>query len=159
LNAEKIDGTQIATYIDLAVSEKAPEIYKPREGKVNSNVAKFTDEHLKYMGEQAPDLLTKLGYMSLFTGKKYKETLPAWNKKVLAKSIKNLHESEDVTSIMVNYPALLLRKKSQLYPEGRTSYRFKRELRKQVTILGKSAFNEAVAKTDMTKVFRFNEMD
>ena len=41
---------------------------------------------------------------------------------------------------MVNYPALLLRKKSPLYPEGRTSYRFKRELRKKVTIIGKTVF-------------------
>lgn len=122
-------------------------------------MAKFTDEHLKYMSEISGDLLIKLGYMHLFTGKKYQESLPAWNKMVLAKSLKNLNESEDVTSIMVNYPALLLRKRSQLYPEGRTSYRFKRELRKNVTILGTSAFNEAVAKTDMTKVFRFSEMN
>ena len=37
---------------------------------------------------------------------------------------------------MINYPALLLRKKSALYPEGRTSYRFKNALRKQVTVHG-----------------------
>jgi len=48
----------------------------------------------------------------------------------------NLFESDEVTSIMINYPALLLRKKSQLYPEGRTSYRFKHALRKQVTVAG-----------------------
>jgi len=43
---------------------------------------------------------------------------------------------------MANYPALLLRKKSTLYPEGRTSYRFKRELRKKVTIIGKTMFGK-----------------
>ncbi len=42
----------------------------------------------------------------------------------------NLFESDEVTSIMMNYPALLLRKKNVLYPEGRTSYRFKHALRK-----------------------------
>ena len=42
---------------------------------------------------------------------------------------------------MINYPALLLRKKTQLYPEGRTSYRFKRMLRNKVEIVGKSAFS------------------
>ena len=41
---------------------------------------------------------------------------------------------------MINYPALLLRKKSALYPEGRTSYRFKNALRRQVTVHGTSMF-------------------
>ena len=52
----------------------------------------------------------------------------------------NLFESDEVTSIMINYPALLLRKKSALYPEGRTSYRFKHALRRQVTVAGQSMF-------------------
>lgn len=56
--------------------------------------------------------------------------------------MKNLYdeEQEDITSIMCNYPALLLRKKSTMHPTGRTTYRFKQQLRKQVVILGKSAF-------------------
>lgn len=52
----------------------------------------------------------------------------------------NLYESDEVTSIMINYPALLLRKKSALYPEGRTSYRFKHALRRHVTVAGQSMF-------------------
>ena len=48
-----------------------------------------------------------------------------------------LKESDEVTSIFINYPSLLLRKKSMLYPDGRTSYRFKRNLRKKVTIVEK----------------------
>jgi len=48
------------------------------------------------------------------------------------------NESDDITSIFINYPALLLRKKSKDYPEGRTSYRFKRALRKKVTIIDKT---------------------
>ena len=63
------------------------------------------------------------------------------NDRALKQSIFNLYEAEDVTSIMINYPALLLRKKSELYPEGRTSYRFKRMLRNKVVIVGKSAFD------------------
>lgn len=59
-----------------------------------------------------------------------------FNAESLTKSKYNLNENENVTSIMINYPALLLRKKSQLYPEGRTSYRFKRDLRKKVTVVG-----------------------
>ena len=43
---------------------------------------------------------------------------------------------------MINMPELLLRKKSILYPEGRTSYRFKRELRKLVNVVGKTMFGK-----------------
>jgi hypothetical protein len=50
----------------LAVNEKAPEIYKPRVGKVNGNVAKFKENHLAYMENYAGDLLSKLGYSHLF---------------------------------------------------------------------------------------------
>lgn len=69
----------------------------------------------------------------------------------------NLYDNENMTSIIINYPALLLRKKSQLYPEGRTSYRFKRELRKQVTVVGKTMFgnNPEAAK----KAAMFTEAD
>lgn len=43
--------------------------------------------------------------------------------------------------MLINHPKLLLRKKTEIYPQGRTSYRFKNALRKKVTIFGKSAFN------------------
>ena len=71
-----------------------------------------------------------------------------FNQLNLMKSIKNLKEDEEVTSILVNYPALLLRKKCPLYPNGRTSYRFKRELRKLVTIIGKSSFTAVMSAID-----------
>lgn len=48
------------------------------------------------------------------------------------------NESEDITSIFINYPSLLLRKKSLTYPEGRTSIRFKKDLRRKVKIIDKS---------------------
>ncbi len=68
------------------------------------------------------------------------QMIRAFNSESLEKSMFNLFESEEVTSIMINYPALLLRKKSALYPEGRTSYRFKNALRRQVTVAGQSMF-------------------
>lgn len=49
-----------------------------------------------------------------------------------------MQKQDEVTSILVNYPALLLRKKSEMYPEGRTSHRFKQYLRKKVTIVDKN---------------------
>jgi hypothetical protein len=44
--------------------------------------------------------------------------------------------------VMCNMPALLLRKKTKKNPEGRTSYRFKKELRDKITIIGKTAFKD-----------------
>lgn len=48
-----------------------------------------------------------------------------FNDKSLKRSIHLQNESDEVTSIYINWPALLLRKKSELYPNGRTSHRFK----------------------------------
>ncbi len=56
----------------------------------------------------------------------------------LKKSIYLQNDCEDVTSIYINYPALLLRKKSEMYPNGRTSHRFKNQLRRRVTIIDKN---------------------
>jgi hypothetical protein len=47
--------------------------------------------------------------------------------------------------VMCNMPALLLRKKCKRWPEGRTSYRFKKELRDKITIIGKTAFKDPKA--------------
>ncbi len=58
------------------------------------------------------------------------QNILSYNQESHRKSMYNLFESDEVTSIMMNYPALLLRKKNVLYPEGRTSYRFKHALRK-----------------------------
>jgi hypothetical protein len=55
--------------------------------------------------------------------------------------------------VMCNMPALLIRKKTKAWPEGRTSYRFKKELRDKITIIGKSAFDKA----DPNKPLTFGE--
>jgi hypothetical protein len=69
------------------------------------------------------------------SGRKF---IDAFNEESLKRAIHNAEESDEVTSIFINYPALLLRKKTDKYPNGRTSYRFKRELRKKVTIIDKT---------------------
>ena len=168
LNVESVEGTKIEKYIELACKEKAPEVYKPRKGKVNANKLKFKPIQIDFMKDYNGDMLEKFGYGHLFETVKQEDGTVAhtqtdaltsadqngdtswiseFNSTNLAKSIHNLYESDEVTSILVNYPALLLRKKNELYPEGRTSYRFKRELRKLVTVSGKSAFSgDQVAK-------------
>jgi hypothetical protein len=52
--------------------------------------------------------------------------------------MKNLYQEDEITSIYINYPALLLRKKTEVYPNGRTSHRFKNQLRRRVTIVDKN---------------------
>ena len=161
LNVRSIEGTRIEHYIELACQERAPEVYKPRKGRVNANMLKFKPMHLDFMFNYAQELIEKFGYQELFQTKAAEDgsgvivschpqeyTMPIgnegnlrqYNEQSLEKSMFNLFESDEVTSIMINYPALLLRKKSALYPEGRTSYRFKHALRRQVTVNGQSMF-------------------
>ena len=47
-------------------------------------------------------------------------------------------QQEEIYSIYINFPALLLRQKSRVYPNGRTSIRFKDALRRKVTIIDKN---------------------
>ena len=66
INEPNIEGTRIEKYIDLTVSEKAPEIYKPRQGQVNSNNEKFNREQLEYMYKHCPSHLQNFGYQDTF---------------------------------------------------------------------------------------------
>ena len=76
-----------------------------------------------------------------------------FNQKNLKESIRLQDDSNEVTSIYVNFPALLIRKKSEMYPNGRTSHRFKNFLRRRVTIIDKNKDrvdqNEVKDKTDV----------
>jgi hypothetical protein len=40
-NVESLQDTLLSCYIELASIERAPEIYKPRKGKVHGNSEKF----------------------------------------------------------------------------------------------------------------------
>lgn len=94
--------------------------------------------------------MRKFGYYDLFVenGAKDDENLPpskdernfieTFNNKSLKQSMQNLYHEDEITSIYINYPALLLRKKSEVYPNGRTSHRFKNALRRRVTIIDKN---------------------
>jgi hypothetical protein len=95
------------------------------------------------MFSHAKEQLTNFGYEETFTGtpasEESKNYIDTFNEESLKRAIYNSEESDEVTSIFINYPALLLRKKTEKHPEGRTSYRFKRYLRKKVTIIDKTA--------------------
>ena len=151
-NVESIEGTTIQKFIDLHVTKnERPEVYKPRKGKVNGNLDKFSPELLRYMREYAGELITKLGYYDLFRTDGEEgvldtnpEFVAKFNDESRGKSISDYNESSEVTSIMINFAQLLLRKKSPYYPEGSTSHRFKNALRKKVTVSGKSVFADAM---------------
>ena len=66
LNVRSLEGTRVESYIDLACNETAPEVYKPRKGRVNANMAKFKPIHLDYMFNYAQELIEKFGYQELF---------------------------------------------------------------------------------------------
>lgn len=154
LNVDSLENTLLKGYIELACAEQAPQIYKPRKGVVNGNKDKFQEGELFFMNTIAGPLLKLLGYGHLFnlTGEQTAEqsaaqlmVLPDWikkhNEEALVKSMKAQNENVNVTSMLINHPKLLLRRKQEDWPEGRTSYRFKNALRKKVTIIGKSAFD------------------
>jgi len=67
MNLDSLSGTKIEQYINLAVSETSPQIYKPRQGKVNGNMNKFNEEQLGYIYNYAQELIDKLDYTHIFT--------------------------------------------------------------------------------------------
>jgi len=105
---------------------------------------KFNEGQLQFMYEYATDLIDKFGYTDLFIKNTNKlnfgigNYIEDANERNLKFSMHVQFDADEVTSILANYPALLIRKKTEIYPDGRTSYRFKRFLRKKVTILAKS---------------------
>ena len=63
---EDIEETVLSQCIKLVTNEKkAPEVYKPRVGKINTNLAKFSQKQLDVIARIAGDLLKSLGYYSL----------------------------------------------------------------------------------------------
>ena len=66
LNRGDITGTKIEQYLKIAVSEARPQNYKPRVGKINSNIDKFSPHLLKFMFDKAETFITVLGYKHLF---------------------------------------------------------------------------------------------
>lgn len=143
LNSNKLEGTNVEKFIDLTVAEEAPQIYKPRSGKVNANLKKFTPEMIQFMWTHASDTLTKLGYASTYTdipqGDDARKFITEFNEKNLRKSMFTLHESKEITGIYMNYGPLLIRKKSLLYPDGRSSEYVKGKMKTRLEIEDRNA--------------------
>lgn len=74
LNVDDLKGTRVEKYIQLAAQENSPQIYKPRRGKVNGNVDKFSPSQLEYMYQGATDIINNFGYEELFNQKSNKSS-------------------------------------------------------------------------------------
>lgn len=137
MNVDDIKGTIIEKNLDLACNDISPQIYKPRLGKANANFDKFNRIQIDFITEYSFKFLKMFDYYDVFiengatkiedlSDKKWDQNfIKTFNDKSLKKSIYLQNDCEDVTSIYINWPALLLRKKSEMYPMGRTSHRFK----------------------------------
>lgn len=65
------------------------------------------------MFDYAKEQLINFGYQDSFSDSKIKSKfIDDFNLEALKKSMYNANESDEITSIFINYPALLLRKKS-----------------------------------------------
>ena len=62
LNVESIEGTKVHQYLQMAVAEASPQIYKPRQGKVNGNQDKFNKVQVEFISEYATQLLSRFKY-------------------------------------------------------------------------------------------------
>mmetsp|Transcript_13128 Transcript_13128/g.12965 ORF Transcript_13128/g.12965 Transcript_13128/m.12965 type:complete len:96 (+) Transcript_13128:755-1042(+) len=87
-------------------------MYKPRAGKINANLDKYTKEMLDKFYEEGKDLLQKFGYEESFTGVPMEDPqkfIREFNAQSLEKAIYNANEAEEVTSIVINDEAIQLR--------------------------------------------------
>ena len=54
---------KLAAELGSQAGQEQNQVYKPRNGKVGANLQFFTEEQLKYIGEQCGENLTQLGYV------------------------------------------------------------------------------------------------
>mmetsp|Transcript_11080 Transcript_11080/g.16849 ORF Transcript_11080/g.16849 Transcript_11080/m.16849 type:complete len:293 (+) Transcript_11080:1450-2328(+) len=74
-NKEDITGTKLEQYVRLACDESSPEIYKPREGKVNGNLKKFNRVQLDTLYSETANLLKLFNYDHIYLSNGAEETL------------------------------------------------------------------------------------
>lgn len=84
----------------------------PRNGKAYANRDKFGKQQLAELYSQAKELIDTFGYSHYFLdeeeGKNYQ--VKNHNKKALTKSMHNQNEAQEITSIMMNIKAGLVRR-------------------------------------------------
>lgn len=70
--------------------EQAPQVYKPRKGKVNGNMDKFTKEMNVTVSLGAGKMLKNFGYYHMFNPNyKQEEGIPKWIQKFNAQALES----------------------------------------------------------------------
>lgn len=112
-----IKDTRVEQYIDLACKEAAPQVYKPRKGKINGNKDKYGKKQLESVFADASDLIQKFGYERYFKSDDYDVVKNNWiaehNQEILQQSIFNTQEAKAVICLMMNTATQLLRQKGR----------------------------------------------
>ena len=121
-----------------------PQIYKPRQGTVGENLEIFTEAHKNTLSINCGKMMKNFGYYGhVSSSSKEEEGIPKFikdrNSMVLDNCVKPDGFAND-KPILLNSSQPVLRKKSAVHPFGRTTMRFKQKMRKNVTVVGDSAF-------------------
>ena len=88
---EDISGTVLHEYVKIVAAQEAPQKYKPRSGKINTNMDKYPTFFTKNFTTRESDMLGLLGYDQVEKGNftKLEDTgIPAWNAASLEKVLK-----------------------------------------------------------------------
>jgi hypothetical protein len=115
------ENTLLERYIELATIDKAPEIYKPRVGRANANMDKYTKDHLDFIYDYCRELLINFNYDDVFTKEKPSQGfsfINEYNMDSLIRSVIATQTKSD-ESILINYHVMGCRKENILWQNGR----------------------------------------
>jgi len=65
-NVKSIEGSLVESFINIAVAEGAQKTYKPRVGKANANLDKYSQEMFDFIAKEAGQMCKDLGFYHLF---------------------------------------------------------------------------------------------
>jgi hypothetical protein len=109
-----LESTRLEGYLDLALKQEPPQIYKPRKGLVNANYELFSEDDKKVIAIEGGKLLKNFGYYHLVMPCAEEPGVPKWihahNEKVLKKCLSGDFAGDE--PILCNQPKILLRRKT-----------------------------------------------
>ena len=93
----------------MACKQAAPQLYKPRKGKINGNKEKYGKKQLEKIMAASEEIIKKFGYDKYFKEDVSEVIKVDWikehNEEVLMQSIYNQTEATDVIALMMNTPS------------------------------------------------------
>lgn len=153
-----IEGTLLESYINIAVAEGAKKTYKPRVGKANANMDKYSQELLDNVAKCCPEQLKCLGYYHLlrqpdsdkFIVDGRCDWITKYNKKQLEFSLKK-QKGPQQPFVMINNRNMEIRAPEfnpLEFPNGRGFQRFARYMMPRATKIGKTLIQQSIKSGD-----------